>query len=172
MEEIKKEFYALDELLTEKCKETTKCNECQYKRECNRYENLAQRGKTLYLEKRGCDFFKNDDSVKGSDVGNYRVTTSDYEIAGKDGKTYFMEFTHWERYNYRTTNKRTGEKLKKPVRELVNLNALHVDISYKNENGCFGGPVNLDYIPLYTKADILRVVNDLSVDFYTRIEFI
>ena len=44
--------------------------------------------KTLYLEKRGCNFFKNDEINDFSNVGNYRVGSYDYSIKGKDGKTY------------------------------------------------------------------------------------
>ena len=88
----------------------------------------------IELEKRGCDFYGQPGTQK-SDVGNYRVTTHSEEVTGKDGNTYFLEFSHWNRWTYRTTNKRTGKPLKKAVRELVNENALHVDTQYSNEKG-------------------------------------
>ena len=53
----------------------------------------------LHLEKRGCNFFKNDDINNLSDVGNYRVCA--YDIIGKDGKTYFLEFGSCDKRAYR-----------------------------------------------------------------------
>lgn len=44
----------------------------------------------LYLEKRGCDFSQGDAITKYSDVGNYRVTTTGYNLKGKDGINYFI----------------------------------------------------------------------------------
>ena len=65
--------------------------------------------KTLYLEKRGCDFFNKDNIVTVSNVGNYRVGTYDYSIIGKDGRKYVIEFTQGQKRYTRTENKRTGK---------------------------------------------------------------
>lgn len=133
--------------------------------------------KTLYLEKRGCDF-SNDTINEGlSDVGNYRVGSYDYSIKGKDGRTYTLEFGGCEKKNYRTTNKRTGKPLKKPVIEIVQRNALHINTQYEASDGyTYRNPkLERDVYQSglsYTKADILKVVNEISSDVYTNIQFI
>lgn len=86
------------------------------------------------LEKRGCDFFA-DDNIK-SDIGNYRVCAAD--IKGEDGRTYFCEFCRADMYRWRTTNKRTGAPLKKGVRELVARDILSVNTCYEDERGAWG----------------------------------
>lgn len=132
--------------------------------------------KTLYLEKRGCNFW-NDDRINNiSDVGNYRVGSYDYSIKGKDGNNYILEFTNWDRYIYRKTNKRTGKPLKQEVKEILLLNALHVDTEFKNERGTWGNSKlesKLHEKPmLYTLENILKVVNEISVDHYDKVEFV
>lgn len=97
----------------------------------------------IELEKRGCNFYGQPETAK-SDVGNYLVTTRSEEVEGKDGKVYFLEFSHWNRWRYRTTNKRTGEPLKKAVRELVNENALHVNTQFSKEDGSSWGNIALE----------------------------
>lgn len=132
--------------------------------------------KTLYLEKRGCDFFHYDPIEKLSDVGNYRVCTPTASVIGKDGNTYFLEFGRYNKRRIRTTNKRTGAKLKHPVIETVMVNALHIDTCFSDNNGSWRNCKlenelsNKNYT--YTLADILKAVNDISVDKYGNIEFI
>ena len=46
----------------------------------------------LYLECRGCYFFKNDRINNISDVGNYRVGAYTHRIQAKDGRAYILEF--------------------------------------------------------------------------------
>lgn len=132
--------------------------------------------KILYLEKRGCDFFKDDAINKLSDVGNYRVGSYDYSIHGKDGNDYILEFGRWDKKEFRTTSKKAGKELKKPILETVLINALHIDTEYENEEGCFKNS-NLErkvHGKNYTfnLADILKAVNDISVETYTEIQFI
>lgn len=134
-------------------------------------------GKILFLEKRGCDFFSLDRGVRqSSDVGNYRVGSYDYSIYGKNGRDYCMEFSRGDKYRIRTLNKRTGEKLKHPVTELCQKNALCVSISYKNNEGTWEDIVLKEEISkrnyTYTLKDILRCVNEISVDEYTEIQFV
>lgn len=132
--------------------------------------------KTLYLEKRGCNFWSDDKINNISDVGNYRVTTTGNKIKGKDGNNYFLEFTNWDRYTYRTTNKRTGKPLKHEVKEVLLLNSLHVSTEFQNKNGTWGNlklESKLHEKPmLYTIENILKVVNEISVDVYDKIEFL
>ena len=139
-------------------------------------ENTNKIGKILYLEKRGCDFWKDDKLCILSDVGNYRVGSYDYSIKGKDGRDYILEFGHFDKYTYRKTNKRTNKPLKKEVRELTLENALHIDTQFECEEGTFRNLkletqiYNRNYT--YTLENILNVVNEISVDLYTSIEFI
>lgn len=128
-------------------------------------------GKTLLLEKRGCDFFNDEDIQKYSDVGNYRVGLYNYSITGKDGVNYTIEFTRG--YKFRFHNKRTGAPLKKAIRE--HAHALCIDTQYTTAAGCYRNldleneiySMNLNY----TKADILKAVNHISIDTYDSIEF-
>jgi len=130
----------------------------------------------LYLEKRGCDFFNGDFSVKNSDVGNYRVGSYNYSIRAKNGRTYILEFTRWDKWRMRYTNKRTGKELKHPIKEIVLYNALHIDTQFEDENGCWCDlklEKELDAKDYkYTLEDILKAVNDISLDTYTEIQFV
>ena len=132
--------------------------------------------KTLYLEKRGCNFWSDDKINNISDVGNYRVGSYDYSIKGKDGNNYVLDFTNWDRYTYRKINKRTGKPLKHEVKEILLLNALHVDTEFENERGTWSNlklESKLHEKPmLYTLENILKVVNEISIDFYDKIEFV
>lgn len=131
--------------------------------------------KTLYLEKRGCDFWKDDKINNISDVGNYRVGSYDYSIKGKDGNNYILEFGSYDKYNYRKTNKRTGKPLKHEVKEIALKNALHIDTQFENENGTWRNlkmESKLHEKPmLYTLENILNVVNEISVVHYDKVEF-
>lgn len=131
--------------------------------------------KKLILERRGCDFWPGETRTAGSDIGNFRVCTpAGVLVPGKDGRSYILEFTHWERYRYRTTHKRTGAPLKHPVKELVNINALHIDTQYDDDRGSWRNleleqeihAAGLDY----TRAGILAAVNMIAAEPYTEIE--
>lgn len=141
--------------------------------------------KILYLEKRGCNFsdgLDGGESIKAvSDVGNYRVCTPDECIIGKDGNKYFLEFSSWDKYHYRTENKRTGKPLKKPIRELIMANAVHTDTEYTasdklSDKFCYRNSKLEKQINsinrLYTLENILQIVNEISKDNYIKIEFI
>lgn len=109
-------------------------------------------------------------------MGNYRVTTSGYDVKGKDGRTYFLEITMCEICVYRTTNKRTNKPLLKPVREVIQKYGLHLNTQYENENGCWrNSELERDIYYkgyAYTLENILKCVNEISSDTYTKIEFI
>lgn len=136
---------------------------------------------TLYLKKMGMD----DNSIMG-DIKNHRVRVCENIDIIYQGTPYnmFFEFLQWDKWTYRTTNKRTGEPLKKAVRELVNHNALCIDTQYeKLEKGngynwfsswrlsALEKEVHAK-IPEFNKADILKVVNTYSVQKYNKIVFI
>ena len=127
----------------------------------------------LYLECRGC-YFWDDDPVRNiSDVGNYRICTIDTIIKGKDGNTYFLEFGRYDRRETRYTHARTGKPLKHPKSEITVPNALHISTEFENDRGCWA---NLklekqihDMKLTYTKANILKVVNEISTTQYDHI---
>lgn len=137
-------------------------------------------GETLYLERRGCEF----DTDRPDGIGNYRVCTVGECIPVKDcvskwgegTQLYFFEFSKADKWTMRTTNKRTGAKLKKPVRELVKADALHVStqftpthLSYRDgqmEKVEWADPQD------YTERSILDFVNRVSTKHYSRIEYV
>lgn len=125
---------------------------------------------TLQLIKMGMDH-------QLTDVGNYRVRTVGNSVRGKDGQMWFLEFTCHDRYHYRTTNKRTGEPLKRPVHEVAQRHTLHVDSEVDEGHGychrnmayeCIVNNLHLDC----TLSNILVAVNLLSADLYDGIEFV
>lgn len=132
---------------------------------------------TLFIECRGCDFFPGDRINQLSNVGNYRVGVYDYSIKAKNGKTYILEFNGCDRWHYRTTNKRNGQPLKNPVKELIKERALHLDSQYDEERE--GGILSFRDCPLehdifirnldYTLENILQVVNEISIKQYNNI---
>ena len=126
---------------------------------------------TITLEKRGCNFWDVDLTATLSDVGNYRVGIYDRSIHCINGRNYILEFSHGTRYRYRTTNKRTGKPLKHPIREIVNLNSLHLDTEFERlEPNGFKSSWRDSHLEeviynmnlSYTKSDILRVINMIS----------
>lgn len=132
--------------------------------------------KTLYLEKRGCDFYGAKETEL-SNVGNYRVTTTDYTVKGKDGNTYFLEFTQRPPIRYRRTNLRTGKPLKHAKAEFVYDNSMIVSPQFIDAEGSCWGNCRLQGQLAsrgfeYTLAGILAAVNYLSADHYDSIEFV
>ena len=141
-------------------------------------------GKTLILEKRGCDFYTAE-MRECSDVGNYRVGVYDYSIKGKDGRDYIIEFGECTHYNYRKIHKITGKPLKRAIREVVVPHGLHLDTEYeRDEVDAYSGrkwksswrnskleqEIWEMHLP-YTLESILKVVNYISVDEYTDVKF-
>ena len=130
----------------------------------------------LLLEKRGCNFFVGDQSC-GSDVGNYRVCTPYERIPGKNGRTYFLEFSLWRnRAKIRYSNKRTGKPLKNPVREIINPIGLHLDTEFEEGDLSYRDLKLEERIsaenPSFTLSDILRVTNDISTEHYDGIKWV
>ena len=126
----------------------------------------------LLLERRGCEYLKDETP---DTINNYRVCTAE-KIQGNDGIMYFVEFTKWDRWIYRTTNKRTGAPLKKGVTEIVQRHALHIDTEYENENGSWKNSRleqalnNRGYD--YSENDILAAVNSISAVKYDGIKYV
>ena len=132
----------------------------------------------LYLECRGCYFFEGDSVHTVSDVGNYRVGVYEHRIQAKNGRRYILEFTSYDRKEMRYTT-RKNKPLKYPKYETVLENALHIDTEFEkqDENGFFSSwrdcklekELHDKKTYLFTKADILRAVNDISVKQYSKI---
>ena len=121
----------------------------------------------LFLEKMGCDFWKDEPSQ--SDIKNYRVRTHGEVIPGKDNKMYFLEFHLWrDRKQVRYTHKITGKPLKHAAFDIINPNGVAIDTEYSNEKGSWRNcTLEADITAKnysYTKADILTIVNEISTN--------
>lgn len=138
-------------------------------------------GKTLILEKRGCDFHKNDNIGKYSDVGNHRVGVYDHSIRGKDGRMYIIEFVCSQHFTWRKTHKITGKPLKHEVREVILPYGLFVNTEYEERkngedwisswrNSVLEAEIHAMHIP-FTLDGILQAVNYISADHYDSIKF-
>lgn len=138
---------------------------------------MKKNNNTLYLEKMGMDFFINDDITKISDLNNYRYYIHNIELKNslnsnklKENKKYILdtlEVGHGARYD---------------------KNYKHIDdfgcwfqSYYKDKDGCEWGLLELDKqlnkgnynnSNVYTKETILKLVNSISKNQYTNIEYI
>ena len=144
----------------------------------NKYYTEGTKMKELFLERRGCEFFKQDEQlVKESDIGNYRIVTPGETIRLKDGRSMLFEFGRNDRYAYRKTHKITGKPLKHVKRDLVMTNALTVGTQFENASGCWRDSVmerefyNLPPVK-YTEENILNYVNSVSSEHYDKITYV
>lgn len=131
--------------------------------------------KILYLKKMGCDFW--DDEQAQSDIKNYRVRTQDYNVQGKDGRVYFVEFSLWrDRKQARTTHKITGKPLKHTHYDIINRQGLAIDLQYQDDQGTWGNYKLIDELLKtnysYNTADILTIINRISKDHYDAVRFV
>lgn len=128
---------------------------------------------SLILECRGCYFFENDESVNISDVGNYRIGAYENEIHAKNGRVYVLEFGRYDRRKTRYTRKRTNKPLKHPITEIETPCALHIRTQFEDDRGCWADLSLENQIHdkklTYTKANILKVVNEISIKQYNKI---
>lgn len=121
--------------------------------------------KTLFIEKRGCDFWKDDQEMKkSSDLENYRLF---FRFTGKDGIKYIVEAGAG--CCYRFNNKRTGKPLKKPIRE--HNHKLYLSLQYEKDGMSYGKHPSTDGLN-YCKADLLKIINNLSCYKFTDIKFV
>lgn len=137
---------------------------------------------TLYLERRGCDFFSGDNIAEVSDIGNYRVCTTE-DLKFVDGNDYFLEFTRWNKQVWRYHYKNNPDKnLKVPVLDKVIPNLLFIDNQYCNRDESTGRLLiyrncnlqqeMIDKMYVYTKENILKLVNEYSVVKYDVVKII
>ena len=121
--------------------------------------------KKLYIEKMGCDFFYGDEINEISDMINHRYYIKDIET--KDGKKIdTIEIMNGARYEEKNGKLQVKDNFK-----------LWLNTYYYNNNGdCVRLPkiendVNkLDL--LYTKENVLKVINKISRQHYDVIEII
>lgn len=134
--------------------------------------------KELLLERRGCEFWKQDEQIKKeSDIGNYRLVTPGETITLKDGRKMLFEFGNCDRYVYRKTHKVTGKPLKHVKRELAMTTALTVGTQFENSAGCWRDSVmEREFYALppvkYTEKNILNYINSVSADHYDKITYV
>lgn len=124
---------------------------------------------TLYLEKMGMDFSISDDITKISDLNNYRYYA--YNIELKSGeKLDTLEIGHGARY-----------KRYKNSYKYIDSFGCWFQTYYKDKDGCCWGLLeldkqlnkgNYDKSNIYTKKTILKLVNSISKNQYTNIEYI
>lgn len=140
---------------------------------------------TLWLLSMG---MKNDDL---NDIKNHRVRVVENIDIERNGKAYnmFFEFTQWEVWRMRYTNKRTGAPLKKPIQEIINPMGLHIDTEYETVETSYyyDGKQRKEYTYnsswrcrdlekefyndnlTFCKADILKAVNRYATKKFTRV---
>lgn len=129
----------------------------------------SEEERILFLECRGMNF-ANDDVLN---PGNYRICT-DENVAGEDGRSYFLEFRKCDHNIYRNTNKRTGKPLKHSVMECINKNGLYINTEYKNEAGGSWRNPKLEQTIWnenlsFNIGDILEAVNYISCFTYNTV---
>lgn len=137
--------------------------------------------KTLYLEERGCA------ARFPYDLYNHRYAVVERVpvVMNRQLHNMFFEFTQYEAYKTRTENKRTGQPLKHPVRELVNPFALAVHCEYEITEYMYDGtPYTacygcheierkaFDAAADFCKKSILNAVNVYSIYFYSKVVII
>lgn len=139
----------------------------------------------LDFEKRGCNFFPGDPDAAESDIGNYRIVTPGEIVPLKDGRMMLFEFGCYDRKFWRYHNKRTGEKLKKPVVDSVFTCAMRMDTEFskpeKNKDGyewrSSWRDLNMETefykTPMkYTEKNILNYINSVSAVHYDAIRYV
>ena len=116
--------------------------------------------KTLYLLEMGMD-----DKNIHTDLQNHRVRVLENIDIEYKGTKYnmFFEFLQATHYNYRKTNKRTGEPLKKMVQELIIKDGLSLDTQFEREE--HDERFNRTWTSSWRKADLEKEFWDMHLEF-------
>ena len=132
---------------------------------------------TLYLEKMVCDFFVGDDIEKISDLNNYRYYIHNIELKNnlnsnklKENKKYILD----------TLEVVCGARYDKNYNHTDSFGCWFHTYYYDNDNICYGlvdidkelNKGNYNKSNIYTKKTILKLVNSISKNQYTNIEYI
>lgn len=129
--------------------------------------------KFLKLQKMGMDFYPCK-RTEQSDCGNFRLRMG--AITAKDGTVFGADFGMGVKYAFTDKN---GKKLSKP--KVITETHLHADAwTYKIIHDGTEGCVHYREIEQaawegdyeYTRADILKLVNSISLEQYDEIEII
>lgn len=113
----------------------------------------------LLLERRGCNYFPNDEIATRSDVGNYRVFV---EFTDKNGVKVCGDLGRC--YAYDTTEK-------KP--RITSDITLYSDFQFEDERGAWRyNPAVDPKAYTYNIADILDFINAISAEHYDAIKWI
>ena len=133
----------------------------------------------LYLMEMGC----NDKDIK-TDLQNHRVRVLENIDIVYKGKFYnmFFEFTTGNHWKVRTTNKRNGQPLKKPITETILRDALFVDTQFeKTETDSSERAWEMSYSKTdlerenwekhykYTRENVLKVINTYAIEKYNKV---
>lgn len=113
---------------------------------------------TLYLQKRGCDFFHDDEVASQSDLGNYRLFL---EFIDRDGKRICGDVMRGDRREVINGKAKT-----------VSRNGLYTDFGYQCHRGCYHYVTDVGCVGEYTQADVLRLVNRHSAVQYDSIAIV
>lgn len=118
----------------------------------------------LYLEKRGCDFWKEDEAARReSDMGNYRLFL---EFIAKDGRRICGDLTRGVIRQPFTNNRgRTDYKT-------VSINGLYHHLQYEDHTGTYAYHIDAAFTPYFTQADALKLINTASAVQYDAIEIV
>lgn len=115
----------------------------------------------LYLEKRGCDFWPDEENARReSDLENHRLFL---EFIAKDGRRICGDISRGD-IRQPFTNKRGKVDYK-----TVSLNGLYAHFQYENHTGCYAYEIRPDFTPHFTKADALRLINAVSAVQYDEV---
>ena len=112
--------------------------------------------KTLFVEKRGMDLDHKE--YPDSDFPSHRLC---FEIIDKNGFAVFVEASPWHKPKY------TGKRGKLSYEK---NSVVHFHPCYENGRGCFGCWDD-NITTKATKAELLKWVNKIARDNYTRISF-
>lgn len=146
----------------------------------NKFIENQKGGKTILLERRGCNFWSDEPIKKVSDFDNYRyfihniVTYKKYQV--KDFERMCGEITRGAAPNIRHVGEETKQKIKERTKEGKRLDTLMTfsDYQYDKKGMCWGHfhrfSYLLDYyLSEYTTQFFLQFINKISKIKYKNI---
>lgn len=128
---------------------------------------------SLKIIKMGCDFWKDDETVKESDFTNYRYYIHNIQLKDEIKEKYNIN----KNWNLRTIEimRSYKQEVKKNKLVVVDKCILGINIYLEDENGNqfgnreFEKDLNKDHLK-YTKENLLYIINKISKIQYNTIE--
>ena len=128
---------------------------------------------SLKIIKMGCDFWKDDETVKESDFTNYRYYIHNIQLKDEIREKYKIN----KSWNLRTIEimRSYKQELRKNKLVVTNKCILGINIYLEDENGNqfgnreFEKDLNKDHLK-YTKENLLYIINKISKIQYNTIE--